>query len=135
MRRPHPRSTRSDTHIPATTLFRSNGFNCEIEPTYAHVKFYLMVTDSAGATITTNIDSRHPGYTGPPVSLDLDGDGVELVRLIDSTAAFDMDGDGVADPAGWVGQDDGFLALDRNGNGLIDDISEISFVKIGRAHV
>src|SRR3546814_997200 len=77
----------------------ANGCNFEIEPTYAHVKFDLLVPDSAGATSTTNIDIRHPGYTGPPVILDLDGDGVELVRLIDSTAAFDMDGDGVADTA------------------------------------
>ncbi len=39
-----------------------------------------------------------------------------------------MDGDGVRDKTGWVGADDGLLALDRNGNGTIDDIGEISFV-------
>jgi hypothetical protein len=39
-----------------------------------------------------------------------------------------MDGDGIKDRLGWVGRDDGILALDRNGNGRIDDFSEMSFV-------
>src|SRR5690606_20569036 len=41
---------------------------------------------------------------------------------------FDMNLDGVADKTGWVGSDDGILVLDRNGNGSIDDVSEISFL-------
>lgn len=68
------------------------------------------------------------GSTVPPVILDLDGDGLELVGYDDSNVSFDMDQDGIADRTGWVAPDDGFLALDRNGNGTIDGISEISFV-------
>ena len=62
-----------------------------------------------------------------PIMLDLDGDGIELVALEDSTVTFDMDRDGIADKTGWVGADDGMLVLDRNENGLIDDSHEISF--------
>lgn len=40
-----------------------------------------------------------------------------------------MDGDGAWDRIGWVGPDDGILALDRNENGRIDDFSEVSFVQ------
>ena len=64
-----------------------------------------------------------------PVVLDLDGDGVELIDVSKSRARFDIDGDGARERIGWVGPDDGLLALDRNGNGRIDEFSEISFVQ------
>ena len=66
--------------------------------------------------------------TAPPVVLDLDGDGVELVSLADSRVRFDFDGDGLRERGGWVDADDGILALDRNGDGRIAGLSEISFI-------
>ncbi|WP_296201287.1 cadherin domain-containing protein [Sphingorhabdus sp.] len=65
----------------------------------------------------------------PPIVFDLDNDGAGLVTLESSTARFDMNGDGVADKTGWIESGDAFLALDRNDNGTIDNIDEISFVK------
>ena len=56
-----------------------------------------------------------PGSGGKPVVLDLDGDGVELVALEDSTAFYDIDGDGYRERMGWVAADDGLLAYDKNG--------------------
>ncbi|WP_281360060.1 calcium-binding protein [Caulobacter soli] len=70
--------------------------------------------------------SRISGQT-PPVVLDLDGDGVELVSRATSNVAFDNLGDGVKRATGWVSADDGLLVLDRNHDGLIGDGSEISF--------
>ncbi|MEQ1593230.1 MAG: hypothetical protein ABL892_12705 [Thiobacillaceae bacterium] len=61
-----------------------------------------------------------------PLTLDLDGDGLETLGL--STTApilFDHDGDGVKTATGWVSPDDGFLVLDRNGNGTIDSGREL----------
>ena len=43
-----------------------------------------------------------PGSGGKPVVLDLDGDGVELVALEDSTAFYDIDGDGYRERMAWV---------------------------------
>jgi hypothetical protein len=63
------------------------------------------------------------------VVLDLDGDGIELIEIQNSKARFDINGDGERERIGWVGADDGILALDRNGNGRIDDFSEISFLQ------
>ncbi|WP_363737436.1 Ig-like domain-containing protein [Sphingobium sp. LMA1-1-1.1] len=99
-------------------------------------------TSSVDATFTLNILNGdrttyipmkitfiRRGQTTPPVTLDLDGDGLELVAADISTTTFDMDLDGIADRTGWLSGDDGFLALDRNANGVVDNISEISFVE------
>ncbi len=59
-----------------------------------------------------------------PLVLDLDGDGLELSAVGLTGGLFDMDGDLFAEPTGWVLGDDGFLAIDLNSNGTIDDISE-----------
>ncbi|WP_171053968.1 calcium-binding protein [Arenibacterium halophilum] len=60
-----------------------------------------------------------------PLVLDLDGDGIELVSLADSTVMWDIDGDDFLEHSGWVQSDDGLLALDRNGDGAISDSSEL----------
>lgn len=61
-----------------------------------------------------------------PLTLDLDGDGLETVALNTTTPIyFDHDGDGNATATGWIHPDDGFLVLDRNGNGIIDSGREL----------
>jgi hypothetical protein len=61
-----------------------------------------------------------------PIVVDLANDGI---RLGSSGVGvyFDVNADGVRDHVQWVrsGGDEGFLALDRTGNGLIDDGSEL----------
>ena len=59
-----------------------------------------------------------------PIVLDLDRDGVKTAAAVDG-APFDHDGNGFRERSGWVGPDDGLLAWDRNGNGTIDDGSEL----------
>ena len=63
-----------------------------------------------------------------PIILDLDGDGVETVSASDSRARFDLDGDGRRDDTSWIGSGDGFLYLDRNGDGTMSGVEEISFI-------
>jgi|GEM_PF-973220 len=60
-----------------------------------------------------------------PLVLDLDGDGVELLSRSSISPKFDIDGDNFAERTGWVNADDGLLARDLNGNGKIDNISEL----------
>jgi hypothetical protein len=59
-----------------------------------------------------------------PLILDLDGDGVETLGH-DYDITFDHDKNGLAERTGWVAADDGLLVLDRNGNGWIDNGSEL----------
>lgn len=59
-----------------------------------------------------------------PLTLDLDGDGIETVGL-NPLSYFDHDGNGFAEQTGWVGANDGLLVWDRNGDGRINDGSEL----------
>ncbi|MEO7689918.1 MAG: hypothetical protein ABIS51_11590, partial [Sphingomonas sp.] len=63
-----------------------------------------------------------------PIILDLDGNGVRTVDLSQSTARFDWTGDGHNEATSWVGQGDGFLVYDRNGDGMVSGANELSFV-------
>ena len=90
-------------------------------------RFTARVIDSGGApsgTMTVNFFAGTSSRV-PPVVLDLDGDGVELTSMLDSTVHFAMAGGTIRNA--WIGADDGFLALDRDGDGAITNGSEISF--------
>ncbi|MCB1941128.1 MAG: hypothetical protein KDI53_03630, partial [Candidatus Accumulibacter sp.] len=60
-----------------------------------------------------------------PIVIDLNGDGIRTVSRADSQGTFDLLGTGVGISSGWLSGEDGFLVVDRNGNGRIDDISEM----------
>jgi hypothetical protein len=61
-----------------------------------------------------------------PLTLDLDADGLETLGINPANPIlFDHDGDGNKTATGWVSPDDGFLVLDRNGNGTIDTGAEL----------
>lgn len=98
-------------------------------PTWQQYSIVVRVTDAAGLqrTGTALLTVRGPGESEWPIVLDLDGDGLELLSPEESGVSFDMDDDGIADQTGWVGGDDGFLVLDRNGDGAIDSSHELSF--------
>lgn len=76
---------------------------------------------------TMDFRDRTVGILGVVV-LDLDGDGLSLLKSRKSRGWFDMNGDGSPDQQGWVGARDGMLVIDRNANGVIDDGSELSFL-------
>ncbi|MCA3442286.1 MAG: hypothetical protein INF52_02795, partial [Rhodobacter sp.] len=90
------------------------------------------ISGVVNVTSTKSCDDPPPAPTTPagwrwsdPLVVDLDGDGIELTSLEASRASFDLNIDGLAERCGWVGSDDALLALDVNGNGRIDDRSEL----------
>ncbi len=60
-----------------------------------------------------------------PIVLDLNRDGKISLTGPENGVLFDIDRDGKSDRTGFVSGGDGFLALDRNGNGIIDDGGEL----------
>ena len=87
--------------------------------------FSYSVVDKDGDTATASLSVTIIALV-PPVVLDLDGDGLEFVSHT-AGVLFDYDGDGVAESTAWVGPDDGLLVVDKNGDGKVNDGSEIVF--------
>ncbi|MCY4501995.1 MAG: hypothetical protein OXE57_10585, partial [Alphaproteobacteria bacterium] len=90
------------------------------------------VSFGTGTDAETEAESSANGDSGgggdKPIILDLDGDGVELVPLEESTAFFDINGDGYRERMAWAAADDGFLTYDKDSDGRIAEHDELSFV-------
>ena len=63
-------------------------------------------------------------YGYDPLTLDLDGDGIETIAAT-SGVYFDHNADGIQTTSGWIKADDGLLVRDINGNGSIDTGREL----------
>ena len=102
-------------NLPGDYSWAANNFDeivREILPDWLEEKVFPRVTNA-------------PNEASPLV-LDLDGDGIELISLDGPTAVYwDLDIDGMAERTGWVGSDDGLLALDWNSDGIISDHTEL----------
>jgi len=77
-----------------------------------YFKIEKLVVSAASKTVT-------------PIAIDLDGNGIQTTSLADAQGQFDLFGNGSAVKSGWLSAGDAFLAFDADGNGRIDDISEL----------
>ncbi len=59
-----------------------------------------------------------------PLVIDLGLSGIELTS-VENGVHFDLDKNGFAEKTAWIGEEDGFLAYDRNNNGIIDNGGEL----------
>ncbi len=70
----------------------------------------------------TSLTVRAGDALKDPLVINFEGNAAELTR---TKFAFDIDADGEMDQIAFVGPDSGFLALDRNGDGSINDGREL----------
>jgi hypothetical protein len=95
--------------------------------------FTLTVTDAQGASTSAMVYAAHQGSSAGgggkcPIVVDLNGDGIALIRPEDSDIFADVNGDGWRERIGWAADEDGVLAFDANGDGRITENAEVSFV-------
>ncbi|HQL99132.1 MAG TPA: calcium-binding protein [Ruminococcus flavefaciens] len=69
-------------------------------------------------------DADHTEPKRDPLIIDLGERGIKLSGA-DKGVYFDLDNNGTAERTSWTTGEDGFLALDRNGNKIIDNGSEL----------
>jgi len=81
--------------------------------------------DVCETTVDVNIyDTTSYAYVSP-IAIDMNGDGVQTTALGATEGKFDLLDNGTAIESGWLSAEDAFLAVDANGNGRIDDRSEL----------
>ncbi|MCR4908731.1 MAG: hypothetical protein K5985_07855 [Lachnospiraceae bacterium] len=93
------------------------------------IEFGLNVSMSRTFVEETNLNIQYgsPVYLDPLV-IHLNGSPGELS---DQTFSFDLDGDGMEEKINSLSPGSGFLALDKNGDGIINDGSELFGAKTG----
>ncbi|HOT29929.1 MAG TPA: hypothetical protein PLU72_17265 [Candidatus Ozemobacteraceae bacterium] len=115
--------TGSDETLSREELLKRNlevaeAFVARVERRQVEVR--VQVARAGGQLDVQQIDLKQ----ADPLVLDLAGDGLDLGEAGEA-ATFDVNADGTLDKTGWVRGDDALLVYDRNGNGLLDDGSEL----------
>lgn len=85
---------------------------------------HALTPDHIAAMSTAQISELMTTFAVSPLVLDLNGDGIKTVG-IDAGVHFDLTARGQTDAVGWVSAQDGFLAMDLNHDGQINDGSEL----------
>ncbi|KQQ40375.1 hypothetical protein ASF61_06315 [Duganella sp. Leaf126] len=88
-------------------------------------KMFNNVTKTDTITLTSGKNDMSWDAAITPIAIDLNGDGIHTIARQDMTGSFDLLGTGKAIQTGWLSKGDGFLAIDSNHNGQIDDIGEL----------
>ena len=87
-------------------------------------QFLALSTTQLSGLVANQIGSSAELKRLTPLALDHNSDGIHSVSAA-SGVVFDVNADGQSGQVGWLSAGDAWLALDRNGNGLIDDCSEL----------
>lgn len=83
--------------------------------------------------VTVQVTDNTSIFTTDPLVLDLSDAGITTTGVADGVA-FDLNADGVTEQVSMVNGDTWLLALDRNGNGRIDDGGELFGDQHGATH-
>jgi hypothetical protein len=108
----------------ATIAVGSTNWTYTSATTAAGTYVYTAKLLNSSAVVVSTSSNFTLSIVATPLALDLNGDGVQTVGT-QAGVLFDLDVDGKLDNVGWVNAQDGLLALDRNGDGKINNGSEL----------
>ena len=112
-------------YVTGETVTAANWLNVKLKGLTDATTYDLTIT-----VTTTDVGSgpvvitTQPYDMSTPLILDLNNNGIETLS-VDEGILFDIDADGIVDHTGWVGKNDGLLVRDLNGDGIINDASEL----------
>lgn len=101
----------------------------ELETESGEITFDASFEIDISASLSMRSSAQPAPNKSDPLALDLNGDG----KISCAAGVFDINADGNTDRVPFAKGPDAFLALDRNGNGLIDDGSELFGDQYGAA--
>lgn len=114
-------STMNYTHVEEEyTAFSAQGM--ALTEDGRQLSFNVSVSMSRTFTETIGIQYMRPVNLIDPLIINV---GSEVTRISDQTFTFDLDADGKEDEIKKPGLGNGFLALDKNGDGIINDGTEL----------
>lgn len=133
--------TASETYVMQTTRYESRFVYSENETTSFSTAGTVMTADGRALDINLNLvmsrsfteaTSEIVDYTQPvlcdPLVINLDS---SPATVSDQTFFFDLDADGSEEEISMLNSGSGYLALDKNGDGIINDGSELFGTKSG----
>jgi hypothetical protein len=104
-----------------TTSFSSAGIVRMADGREIEFNFNLIMTREFRAVYEETFIQAAQTFTDPLV-INLDG---FITELSDQTFIFDIDGDGIMDNIAMLSSKSGYLAWDKNGDGIVNDGSEL----------
>lgn len=135
-------TTQSSYAFTAQNVGSNDALDSDADPTTGMSQIVTLAPGEHNPTLDAGIyeESTYSvnfSFVHSPIALDLNGDGIQTVS-IEQGVTFDMLNTGTAVNTGWLSGEDGFLAVDNNGDGLISSRDELfgglvgeGFAKLG----
>jgi VCBS repeat-containing protein len=123
----------TDWNLASLSLVAPSGFVGSFALTVAATATETATGDVASHAISLPVTVL-PANVSSPLVIDLNGDGVRTTAMANAHSRFDLLNNGSAIRSGWISAQDAFLAVDSNGNGRIDDRSELFGGNIGEGY-
>jgi len=103
---------------------RTTFISVEVEGNAVTGEFRIRFEAFRQESLSVSLNIQDQPQRADPLLLDLGGEGVTTTG-VDEGVAFDITGDGRKEQVSFVSGNSWFLALDRDGNGVIDDGREL----------
>jgi len=118
-------STKTDSlTLSSTAKSIQNNQATAIDPATLQLRQQISEQTTARLSFSGEAVEQQEVKKTDPLAFDLDGNGIETTG-VNQGIQFDIDADGKKEQTSFISGNDAFLAYDKNGNGVIDNGSEL----------